>query len=112
MQLLPSTAARVAEEIRFPATDEIDLTQPQVNIELGAAYLRGLLDRFDGDVLKAVAAYNGGESAVERWQRQFEGLEADEFVESITYRETRDYVKRVAGNYRVYRDLYVTTPDS
>jgi soluble lytic murein transglycosylase len=112
MQLLPSTATRLAEEIRLEPAGEIDLTQPRLNIHLGTAYLRALVDRFDGEVLKAVAAYNGGAAAVERWQRQFEGLDVDEFVESITYRETRDYVKRVAGNYRVYRDLYVATPGS
>lgn len=101
MQLLPSTAQRVAGR-----DGELDLTQPRLNIELGTEYLRILISRFDGDVLKALAAYNGGESAVDRWQQQFGSLAPDEFVESITYRETRDYVKRVAGNYRVYREIY------
>lgn len=103
MQLLPSTAKRVAG---VDAGSDLDLSQPRLNIELGTAYLRTLIDRFDGDVLKALAAYNGGEGAVDRWQEQFGALAPDEFVESITYRETRDYVKRVAGNYRVYRETY------
>ena len=80
--------------------------QPDLNIDLGTRYLNELLGRFGGDVLKAVAAYNGGEAAVEKWQRRFAGLEPDEFVESISYRETRDYVKRVVTNYRTYRQLY------
>ena len=50
--------------------------------------------------------YNGGEEAVARWQRSFGNLDEDEFVESITYRETRDYVKRVIGNYRRYHQQY------
>jgi soluble lytic murein transglycosylase len=100
MQLLPSTAERVA------ATDQIDLNDPDVNIDLGTRYLRTLLTRFGGDPLKAIAAYNGGERAVVKWQRQFAELADDEFVESITYRETRDYVKRVVANYRTYQQRY------
>jgi len=66
-----------------------------------------LLDRYAGNVLKALAAYNGGEGAVGKWERRFGDLDLDEFVESISYRETRDYVKRVMTNYRAYRHLYV-----
>jgi soluble lytic murein transglycosylase len=100
MQLLPSTAERVA------GTDQIDLNDPEVNIDLGTRYLRTLLTRFGGDPLKAIAAYNGGENAVVKWQRRFADLADDEFVESITYRETRDYVKRVVSNYRTYQQRY------
>ena len=102
LQLLPSTAERVAGG----PIDSSDLLEPETNIRLGVRYLRSVLDRFAGDPIKAVAAYNGGEAAVERWERQFGNLETDEFVESITYRETRDYVKRVVGNYRMYSKLY------
>jgi len=101
MQLLPSTAERMAA-----TTDQIDLNDPAVNIDLGTRYLRTLLTRFGGDPLKAIAAYNGGENAVVKWQRQFADLADDEFVESITYRETRDYVKRVVSNYRAYQQQY------
>ena len=80
--------------------------EPDLNIDLGTRYLNQLLARFDGDVLKAVAAYNGGETAIEKWQRRFADLEPDEFVESISYRETRDYIKRVVTNYRTYQQLY------
>lgn len=109
MQLLPSTAKRVAIELGGKPDADLDLTQPDVNIRLGMAYLGNLEGRYGGDMLKALAAYNGGETAVDRWQQQFGALAADEFVESITYRETRDYVKRVAGNYRVYREMYGTS---
>lgn len=109
MQLLPSTAKRVASEMGNSEQD-IDLTRPLVNIRLGIAYLHSLSDRFGGDMLKALAAYNAGEAAADRWQQQFGALAHDEFVESITYRETRDYVKRVAGNYRIYREVYASAP--
>jgi soluble lytic murein transglycosylase len=104
LQLLPSTAERVATANSM-RVDPAELTEPDINIALGVRYLRDLLSRF-GDPLKAVAAYNGGESAVEKWQRRFGELEPDEFVESITYRETRDYVKRVMANYRQYVRVY------
>jgi len=106
MQLLPDTASRLAAA-NNRAVDPLALFQPDLNIDLGARYLNGLLTRFGGDVLKAVAAYNGGEAAVEKWQRRFADLEPDEFIESISYRETRDYVKRVVTNYRTYQQLYV-----
>ena len=105
MQLLPATAQRLDSVSPDPLADGA-LTRPERNIQLGVRYLRGLLDHFQGDTLKALAAYNAGESAVEKWQRQFAGLEPDEFVECITFRETRDYVKRVVANVQKYRELY------
>ncbi len=104
MQLLPSTAARVAAARGEPTPS--DLTNPDVNIALGAAYLGSLLRDYGGDPRKALAAYNGGEPAVARWQESYGQLEGDEWVESITYRETRDYVKKVMGNHRRYQQLY------
>ncbi|HUI26414.1 MAG TPA: transglycosylase SLT domain-containing protein [Candidatus Kryptonia bacterium] len=102
MQLLPSTAERVAGG---PVSVE-ELRDPPRNIALGTRYLKQLLSQFGGDEIKAIAAYNGGEAAVEKWQQRFAGRERDEFVESISFRETRDYVKRVIGGYRRYRALY------
>lgn len=103
MQLLPSTAAKVA---RVEAGTPLPLTDPQFNIETGTSYLRQLLDRYDGNTVQAVAAYNGGENAVDRWLKRYPGLAEDEFVEHISYRETRNYVKQVLKNYRTYRRLY------
>jgi soluble lytic murein transglycosylase len=102
MQLLATTASRVAGRPVEPAT----LFDPTTNITLGARYLRQLLDRFDGNLAKALAAYNGGEDAVAKWERRAPGAATDEFVETISYRETRHYVKQVLGNYRRYRRLY------
>jgi soluble lytic murein transglycosylase len=102
LQLLVSTASHVAGRPMTAAA----LVDPTTNITLGTRYLRQLLDRFDGDVAKAVAAYNGGEDAVAKWERRAPGTPTDEFVETISYRETRHYVKQVLGNYRRYRRLY------
>src|SRR5207302_8587969 len=103
MQLLPSTAARVARQAGIPHAT--DLYDPDLNLELGAAYLRQLLAMFNGNQFKAVAAYNGGEGAVQEWSAKFPGAD-DEWVENIGYHETREYVKRVIGGLREYQLLY------
>jgi soluble lytic murein transglycosylase len=102
MQLLVTTASRVAGR----PVDASALVDPTTNIALGTRYLRQLLDRFGGNLAKALAAYNGGEDAVAKWERRALGAATDEFVETISYRETRNYVKQVLGNYRRYRRLY------
>jgi soluble lytic murein transglycosylase len=103
MQLLPTTAARVAQTASVPLQS---LTDPEFNIRTGSSYLRQLFEQFDGNAAMAVAAYNAGENAVEKWRARYAGLELDEFVESISYRETRNYVKLVLRNYRMYQRLY------
>jgi len=65
-----------------------------------------LLEQYGGSRVKALAAYNAGEDAVAKWERRYAGRDVDEFVELISYRETRDYVKAVLRNYRLYRRLY------
>jgi soluble lytic murein transglycosylase len=101
---MPATARKVARETGIGASD-LDLYDPELNVALGTRYLRNLFAMFHGDEFKAVAAYNGGEHAVEQWTRKFPGAD-DEWVENITYRETREYVKRVIGGWREYQLLY------
>ncbi len=101
MQLLPSTAAKLVQ----PGA-ELRLTDPDRNIELGTRYLRQLLNRYNDNLILGLAGYNAGPQAVEKWRTRFPHAEADEFVENISYRETRKYVKKVLGNYRTYRRLY------
>jgi soluble lytic murein transglycosylase len=104
MQLLPVTARRIAAESGLPPAG-LDLSDPSLNVELGTTYLKKLFDMFGGNVFKAVAAYNGGEHAVERWNARFAG-DDDEWVENIDFHETRNYVKKVLGGLREYRLLY------
>jgi soluble lytic murein transglycosylase len=106
MQLMPPTAARVATALRRPVPAGRDLERPEVNIELGTAYLGELLAAYRGAIHKALAAYNAGEGAVAKWERRYPDAAPDEFVEQISYSETRGYVKAVMRNYRVYRSLY------
>ena len=109
MQLLPSTASRVAKQIGvMPPTNE-QLLQPEINLSLGTQYLKDLLQRYSNDWFKAIAAYNAGEAAVDRWEREIVTEDAEEFVERIPYLETRGYVKLVMRNHRIYRRLYDQT---
>jgi len=106
MQVLPSTAERLAANPAVAGTDPTRLTDPQTSIRLGTFYLGKLLNAYGGSPYKALAAYNGGEAAVAKWEQRWPNAEPDEFVDSISFRETRDYVKKVIGNYLEYIELY------
>ena len=104
MQLLPSTAGRFA--LTAGATGSpLNLYDPALSVEVGATYLRSLLEMFGGNIFKAVAAYNAGEKAVSGWNAKYPG-DDDQWVENIAYHETRDYVKKVIGGLREYRLIY------
>ncbi|MCY1030726.1 transglycosylase SLT domain-containing protein [Corallococcus sp. BB11-1] len=105
-QLMPATARQVADSLKLTAFDEASLLQPAQNVRLGAAYLGQLLKHFNGNPAYAVAAYNAGPAAVERWRRALPQAELDEWVEHIAFEETREYVKRVLGSYSAYKLLY------
>jgi soluble lytic murein transglycosylase len=110
MQLLPSTARRVAGSLGTPPPANTQaLHHPSLNVELGTALLASLLEQYGGSRVKALAAYNAGEDAVAKWERRYGGRDVDEFVELISYRETRDYVKAVLSNYRRYKRLYAAS---
>jgi soluble lytic murein transglycosylase len=112
MQLVPATARDLARDAGKAAPGPAALHDPATNIQLGVALLARLRDRYQGSLAKALAAYNAGEDAVAKWEGRYAGREADEFVELISYRETRDYVKVVLHNYRVYRRLYGRAPSA
>lgn len=102
MQLLPKTANALTGR----TMKRWELWDPELNIDLGARYFRRMLDRFGGRAIPAIAAYNAGPRPAARWLDKNGRLSGDEFVELISYRETRDYVKKVLENYRIYRGLY------
>ncbi len=79
---------------------------PETNIRFGTEYLSVQLDEFDGDVMRALAAYNGGPDASERWWEYGGERDSDVFVEDIGYSQTIDYVRRVFRYSEVYRRLY------
>ena len=106
MQLLPTTATRVARSMRTELPDRNDLKKPDVNIQLGVKYLSGLLGDFDDNIVFALASYNAGPGKVRQWMALRSELKPLEFMESIPYRETRNYVKKVLRNYVIYKTLY------
>jgi soluble lytic murein transglycosylase len=101
MQILPETAHPIAAELSLLGGDA-RLTSPPFAIRVGARVLRNLVDRFHGNVPLAVAAYNGGAEAVERWLSRASGLQLDAFIERIPFDETREYVVRVMTNLAHY----------
>ncbi len=109
-QLMPATARQVAESLDLPPVGEAALLQPADNVRLGAAYLGQLTKHFGGNVAHAVAAYNAGPRAVERWKHALPQAELDEWVEHISFEETRDYVKKVLSSYSAYKLLYANEP--
>ena len=106
MQLLPSTATRVARSMGTSLTDRDDLKKPAVNIQLGVKYLSGLLSDFEDNIVFALASYNAGPNRVKQWMEIRSDLKPLEFMESIPYKETRNYVKKVLRNYVIYKTLY------
>ena len=102
MQLLPGTGQLTAKRLGTPWLGGESLYDPETNLRLGTAYLRQMLDRFGGLPYLAIAAYNAGPAPVERWRLARAQLEPDFFIESIPYKETRDYVARVLAFSVVY----------
>lgn len=106
MQLLPSTAKGLAKkqgERRFNANELFD---PSENMRLGTAYLRENIDHYGGQVEYALAAYNAGDAPVRQWIASGDYKDIPEWVESIPYTETRDYVQSILRNREVYRAVY------
>ncbi|MCI4661611.1 MAG: lytic transglycosylase domain-containing protein [Neomegalonema sp.] len=108
MQLMPATARKVARD-RGDAYDRAALTDdPEYNLVLADHYLADLVERFDGSYVLAVAAYNAGPSNVGKWIDRFgdpraQDVDIVDWIESIPFRETRNYVQRVLEGVQVYR---------
>ena len=104
-QLLPGTAALTARDLDV-TFDPGWITLPDYNLHLGAAHLAELLRRFSGRVEVAAAAYNAGTAPVERWLTRPGADDPDQFLELVTYPETRGYIRSVLRNRELYRALY------
>jgi soluble lytic murein transglycosylase len=106
MQLLPSTAHFIADRSGGTAFTTEDLSTPEINIAYGSWYLRYLLDRYGGDEVLALAAYNGGMGNVDRWVADARSRGERLDVADIPFPETRAYVGRVLDARRDYRRTY------
>ena len=102
MQVLPETASWLKEKYSLKIDAE-NLFDPQTNIELGCCYLSFLIEKFQ--VLQtACAAYNAGQGNVSSWLTKYSS--DGKTLDSIPYKETEKYVKRVMTRYEIYKDLY------
>jgi soluble lytic murein transglycosylase len=101
MQLELSTAKPTAKALKLPAPHMADLFDPRINSTLGAEHLHQLLDKVDGQLPLALAAYNAGIAAASRWLPA-ERIAPDVWIENIPYNETRNYVQRILWHTVVY----------
>lgn len=105
MQLLPRVGKGEAKQVKLHHFSTPQLLTPTINIELGTRYFRSLVDEFGGFEY-ALAAYNAGDDRVKAWQSAGKYRDVQEFVESIPFTETREYVQAIMRNANVYRQLY------
>ena len=105
MQLLPSVGKAMAKQEGMSRFQTFQLLDPETNIKLGTRYLRQMMDRFGGVQEYALAAYNAGDSRVADWEAAgpYQGM--DEFVESIPFTQTREYVEAILRNMEMYRAI-------
>jgi soluble lytic murein transglycosylase len=105
MQLLPVVGRAMARQEGMDHFQTFQLLDPNVNIRLGTRYLRQMLDRFGGVQEYALAAYNAGDSRVAEWEAAGPYSGIDEFVESIPFTQTREYVEAILRNEETYRSI-------
>jgi soluble lytic murein transglycosylase len=108
MQLLPKTGKTVAKQVKLKKFSAPELYTPAVNLELGTRYFKDMVDKYNGQFEYALAAYNAGTDRVGDWLGQGHYRDPQEFVESIPFTETREYVQAILRNASVYRQLYGT----
>jgi soluble lytic murein transglycosylase len=107
MQIIPDTGQWIALQLDWPNYRNSDVYRPYVNITFGTYYLRYVMDRLNGLPYAALAGYNGGPGNAAQWL-SISGPDLDLFVQTITFDETRTYVRRIYEQYGIYRALYGT----
>jgi soluble lytic murein transglycosylase len=106
MQLLPHVGQGMAKQVKIRHFSSDELFNANVNIELGTRYFKHMVDHYHGQVQYALAAYNAGEDRVDDWRSSGNFKDVEEFVESIPFTETREYVQAIMRNAVLYRLLY------
>ena len=105
-QLLPESAQQAASQLGIRSEVPAEqLLHADLNLRLGARFMATQLERFDDDIFVALAAYNGGPTAAERW-REIAANDADLYLETVEFAETRYYIEVVSQNYAMYRYIY------
>lgn len=115
MQLMPNTARHVAKMFNVAYARERLTGDPHYNLKLGTAYLAQMVEDFGGSYVLALAAYNAGPSRARQWIRDLGApgqswADTIDWIESIPFGETRNYIQRVLENLQVYRSRLTSTP--
>lgn len=84
-----------------------DLYNPEINIELGTAYLAELINKYNGNYYLAITAYNAGIGVVDGWIADGVIKSDGSDIENIPYKETNNYVRKIVNNYKIYKKIYV-----
>lgn len=105
MQIIPATGQEIASALGWSNYSRTDLYKPYISIKFGMYYLARQRDGLDGDLYAALAAYNGGPGNAVRWKAT-SGSDPDLFYETVSFSETRLYIRRIAEYYEVYKQLY------
>ena len=110
MQLMPRTAKSISKRLGIPFDKRLLVTEPLYNITLGTNYVAALLKDYQGCYALALAAYNAGPARLKKWLRRYgdprkEEISVIDWIESVPYSETRNYIQRVIETTEVYRVL-------
>ncbi len=103
MQIMPATGKLLARQMKIPAPTPRDLATPETNIRMGVFYLSDLLKQFNGNMILATASYNAGPHRAKAWQPKYGAMEGDIWVDTIPFKETREYVKNILAYQAIYR---------
>jgi soluble lytic murein transglycosylase len=106
MQVMPATGRLIARSLRVRGWSSSQLLEPATNLRFGTYYLSLSLLRYGGDLPRALAAYNAGANRTGPWATGLAARDSELFVERISLRETRDYVRTIERNLALYRALY------
>jgi len=106
MQVMPPTGKWVAAEIGLSGFYPRQLYNPQVNIRIGCWYLSDLYREFNGDTVLVLAAYNGGRGNVKKWLTQVNRSKNPDKIDQLPFLETRQFIRKVLWNHKIYRFLY------
>ncbi|MFC1584534.1 transglycosylase SLT domain-containing protein [Fibrobacterota bacterium] len=106
MQIMPATGKGLAKQENLKGFQVMDLRNPEINVRLGTRYLQDLKKEYDDNLVLVLCNYNAGPRPTLRWKKALKGKPMEIFSEEISYWETRDYVKKVMGNFWTYQLLY------
>ncbi|MCL4417470.1 MAG: tetratricopeptide repeat protein [Actinobacteria bacterium] len=106
MQIIPKTGKGIASQLGIAKFDNQMLLDPELSIKMGAYYLSRQLESFNQNKYYAAGAYNGGPGSMNKWISSWGDKDIEEFIEYVSYDETRNYIKKVMGSYFFYQMLY------